>query len=173
MPADTTTRTLVVMRHAKAEQDGDTDAARRLSDRGVLDAAEAGRWLAAAGVSPDAALVSAATRTELTWEALSDAAGFDAELVLDEGLYAAGPETALDLVRQTESTVTTLVVVGHNPTVAYVAQLLDDGDGDEQSSNEMATGFPTAAMAVFSFSGDWSDLDEASATVTAFHVARA
>jgi phosphohistidine phosphatase len=163
----------VVARHAKAEQDGSTDAARLLSDSGRLDAAEAGTWLAARGVQPDAALVSAATRTEMTWEAISEAAGFDAELLLDEGLYDAGPETALDLVRQTDPTVVTLVVVGHNPTVAFLAQLLDDGEGDEQASNEMALGFPTCALAVFTYDGEWSDLDEASARVTGFHVGRA
>src|SRR3954467_15314825 len=40
-------KTLVVMRHAKAEQSGPSDHERQLTDRGVTDATEAGRWLAA------------------------------------------------------------------------------------------------------------------------------
>ena len=56
-------------------------------------------------------------------------------------------------------------MVGHNPTMASLAALLDDGQGDEEAGNEMALGFPTSALAVFSFDGDWSDLDEASASV--------
>lgn len=170
----TETRTLVVMRHAKADQDGASDAERRLSERGEADAREAGAWLAGQGVEPDLALVSAAVRTRMTWDALAAGAGWDADLAsYDEALYAAGPETALDVVRGVDDAVRTLVLVGHNPTVAYVAQLLDDGDGDEEASAEMTLGYPTAAMTVFDVDGDWSELDEAGARVRAFHVARA
>lgn len=161
------------MRHAKAETDGPSDAERRLSERGIADAAEAGRWLANHDISPDLALVSAATRTQMTWDSLSDAAGLDADVSLDEGLYAAGPETVLDLVRATDPLVRTLLVIGHNPTVSYVAHLLDDGEGDEDASTEMTVGFPTGALAVFSYDGEWAELDEASASAVAFHVGRA
>jgi phosphohistidine phosphatase len=165
-------KTLVVMRHAKAEQSGPTDFERQLADRGLVDAAEAGRWLAARAVAPDAALVSAAVRTEQTWDAVSEAAGWDVEATLEEGLYEAGTESALDLVRATEPGVTTLVLVGHNPTMASLAQLLDDGDGDDDAGNEMALGFATSAVAVFSYDGEWADLDEAEASLVAFHVGR-
>lgn len=161
------------MRHATAEQDGPSDAERRLAEHGLDDAAEAGRWLGAQGIEPDLAVVSSATRTEMTWEAVSEAAGWDVELFLDEGLYTAGPETALDLVRATDGAVRTLVVIGHNPTVSILAQLLDDGEGDDDASTEMTLGFPSGALAVFSYDGDWAELDEASASVTAFHVGRA
>jgi len=160
------------MRHAKAEQSGPTDYERELSDRGVVDATEAGQWLANRGVEPDQALVSAAVRTEQTWEAVDEGGGWDLEATLDEALYEAGTEAALDLVRDTDDHVRTLVVVGHNPTMASLAALLDDGAGDDEAGNEMALGFPTSALVVFSYDGDWSDLDEASASVVAFHVGR-
>jgi len=63
-----------------------------------------------------------------------------------------------------------LVVIGHNPTVAYLASVLDDGTSD--LSNEMAMGYPTSAVAVFDLPGDWADLDEGSCTLVAFHVPR-
>ena len=160
------------MRHAKAEQSGPTDYERELSDRGVVDATEAGQWLANRGVEPDQALVSAAVRTEQTWEAVNEGGGWDLEATLDEALYEAGTASALDLVRETDDHVRTLVVVGHNPTMASLAALLDDGAGDDEAGNEMALGFPTSALVVFSYDGDWSDLDEASASVVAFHVGR-
>jgi phosphohistidine phosphatase len=165
-------KTLVVMRHAKAEQSGPSDFERQLSDRGLVDAAEAGTWLAARDVVPDQALVSAAVRTQQTWESLAEGADWDLEGTLEDSLYEAGPESALDLVRQTEDHVGTLIVVGHNPTMSTLAALLDDGDGDDDAGNEMTTGFPTSAMAVFTYDGDWKDLDEASATLVAFHVGR-
>ena len=91
--------------------------------------------------------MSSARRTASTWLALAEGGSFEAEATYSEALYAAGPETALDLVRETDDDVTALVVVGHNPTMAYLAQLLDDGTGDEEAGRQMATGFPTGALA--------------------------
>ena len=165
-------KTLVVMRHAKAEQSGPSDFERQLSDRGIVDATEAGQWLANRGVEPDQALVSAAVRTQQTWEAVNDGGGWDLEGTLEDVLYEAGTESSLDLIRSVDDGIRTLVVVGHNPTMASLAALLDDGEGDEEAGNEITIGFPTSAMAVFSYDGDWSDLDEASARLVAYHVGR-
>jgi phosphohistidine phosphatase len=166
-------RTIVVMRHAKAEQTGATDFERRLAERGHADAAEAGRWLAAQGLEPELALVSAAVRTQETWEALAEGAGWDLDPELDEGLYSAGTQTALDLVRDVDEGITSVIVVGHNPTMASLVAILDDGEGDDEAGNALALGFPTSAVTVFEYDGDWKDLDEASASVVAFHVGRA
>ena len=165
-------RTLVVMRHAKAEQDGPTDAERRLADRGRSDAAEAGRWLASVGVAPDRALVSAATRTEQTWQELASAAHWTLDPQLDRGLYSAGVDSALDLVRALGDDVRCVVLVGHNPTMASLAQVLDDGDGDPAAVDQMLGGFPTSAVAVLGFDGAWADLAPGTATLRAFHVGR-
>jgi phosphohistidine phosphatase len=165
-------KTLVVMRHAKAEQSGRSDYERQLTDRGVVDCVEAGQWLAARGIEPDQALVSAAVRTEQTWDGVNEGGGWDLEATLEEALYEAGTESALDLLRDTERHVDTLVVLGHNPTMASLAALLDDGEGDEDAGNQLALGFPTTALAVLSYDGDWKDLDEASASLVAFHVGR-
>jgi phosphohistidine phosphatase len=165
-------KTLVVMRHAKAEQSGPSDFERELSDRGLLDATEAGQWLAGRGIEPDQALVSASVRTQQTWEAVNEGGGWDLEGTLDDALYEAGTASALDLIRETDPGIRTLVVVGHNPTMASLATLLDDGEGDDEAGNEVAVGFPSSAMAVLSYDGDWADLDEASASVVAYHVGR-
>ena len=80
------------------------------------------------------------------------------------------PWVSVELARPV--TLRTVVVVGHNPTMALLATLLDDGEGDEEASNSVTLGFPTSALAVFSYDGDWADLDEASARVVAYHVGR-
>jgi phosphohistidine phosphatase len=172
-PSEPGSRRLVVMRHAKAEPGGESDASRELAQRGWDDALEAGRWLAGSGTTPDAALVSSARRATSTWLAVAEGGSFEAETTYSESLYHAGPETALDLVRETSEHVDALVVVGHNPTMAYLAQLLDDGSGDDDAGREMATGFPTCALAVFAVRGAWVDLELASARLVAFHVGRA
>jgi phosphohistidine phosphatase len=166
-------RRLVVVRHSKAEQSGDTDHARRLLDRGRDDAEAAGRWLAGQGVVPDHALVSAAARALETWMALASGAGWNLEPSVDEGLYTAGTDTALDLLRGSPADARVVVVVGHNPTMAHLAQLLDDGEGDAEASTAMASGFPTSAVAVFEYDGAWADLELTSARLVAFHVGRA
>ncbi len=151
-----TPRRIVVMRHAKAEAHGPSDFDRHLADRGVEEGAMAGRWLAEQGFEPDHVLVSAALRTRETWAAVADGAGWDADTIeTDESdaLYEAGPETALDLVRETPDDAVALLVIGHNPTMGYLAQLLDDGDGDEDASNALVMGYPTSAMTIFDLTG--------------------
>jgi len=167
-----TTRRLVVMRHAKAEQEGPTDFERPLASRGHGDASAAGAWLAAEGISPDHALVSAALRTQQTWESVASGAGWSLSPDFDRGLYAAGPESALDLLRLVPDSASVLVVIGHNPTMAVLAQVLDDGSGDPSIGASMAGDFPTSAVAVFSYDGAWADLGEGTATLEAFHVGR-
>ena len=169
-------RTLVLMRHAKAEQDGPTDFERRLSGRGRADSAAAGAAMAAAGIAPDGALVSAATRARETWESVAGAAGWRVEPDLDRAVYTAWQDSLLDLIRLTEDTVTSLVVVGHNPTMESLAQLLvDDGDGGDPDATGLllTQGFPTSGWAAFTVPGSWADLQHAGATLVLYGVGRA
>ena len=164
-------RRLVVVRHAKAEPTAPSDHGRALAARGRADAEEAGRWLKGTGIDPDAALVSDALRTQQTWEHLAGAAGWELDPELSAGLYAAGADSTFDLLRETDPGVTTLVVIGHNPTMAYVAELIDDGEGDVEATTVMLTrGFPTSALAVFAVAGEWSDLGPGGGRLEAFHV---
>ena len=166
-------RRLVLVRHAQAEPDGPTDFDRPLSARGRRDADALGGWLASYGVSPDHALVSAALRARETWTAVAAGGRWDLDGAEDRGLYAAGPDTALDLLRASPDGARTLVVVGHNPTMASLAHILDDGEGDPEATTEMAAGgYPTCAAAVLAYDGAWADLDEGRARVEAFHVGR-
>ena len=164
-------RRLVVMRHAKAEPTAPSDHERALAARGRDDAAEAGRWLREQGVRPDAALVSDAQRTVQTWEQVAAGAGWDCVVDFSAGLYAAGADSAFDLVRETDDSVRCLVVIGHNPTMAYVAELIDDGEGDPDATTGLVTrGFPTSALAVFTVEVPWTDLGPGTGRLESFHV---
>jgi phosphohistidine phosphatase len=164
-------RRLVIMRHARAESVAPSDHERALAPRGRADAEAAGRWLAGQGVVPDAAFVSDAQRTRDTWAELSAGAGWDCAPDFSAALYAAGADSAFDLVNETDPDVRTLVVVGHNPTMAYVAELLDDGEGDDDASTDMITrGFPTSALAVFEVDVPWAELGPGTGRLRAFHV---
>jgi phosphohistidine phosphatase len=163
-------RTLVVVRHAKAEPYAETDHARRLTERGRADAAAAGRFLATAGIAPTHALVSDATRTQETWAELSGSLGEGVEVDVSPAYYSASEDEVLEAIRMLPSDATCAVFVGHNPTAAHVARLLLDGEGDPEVMRGLLEGFPPAAVAVFELPGDWSELTEAGARLTRFHV---
>ncbi len=177
--ADRTTRRLVIVRHAQAEGAAASDEARALTARGRRDAEAAGRWLVARIPGADhpgatQGLVSSARRAAETWDLLVQGWGRQVEAVHDEGLYVAGPDAALDLVRATAAEVTTLVLVGHNPTMGYLAPMLDDGEGDDEATTALAAGgFPPSTLAVLALGGTWVDLGPGGARLEAFHVARA
>lgn len=173
LPDSTSVRRLVVMRHAQAEDLAPSDRERALTQRGLRDAATAGRWLAERGFVPDHALVSAAVRTTQTFREMARSAGWETAPDLDPALYQAGPEAAIDLVRLVPGDAGDVLVVGHNPTMAHVATLLSDGTGDRRAALLMAEGHPTAAFALFEVQEEWSRLAWGDGHLTDFVVARA
>ncbi|MGZ7030147.1 MAG: YceI family protein, partial [Terriglobales bacterium] len=46
-----------------------------------------------------------------------------------------------------------LAMVGHNPSLGRLARLLDDGTGDAAAITDLANGYPTSGVAVFSVEG--------------------
>src|SRR5882724_1141746 len=149
------TRTLVIMRHAKAEQlTSGTDFDRRLTARGTTDATAAGGWLAAEGFVPDLVICSPAARTRGTWHGvaigLADAEVAGSPTVRYEAtLYEGGLASALDLIREAGPDAATVLIIGHNPTVSALSARLDDNAID---------GLRTAGIAVHDVDGDWSQL---------------
>jgi len=165
-------RLLVVVRHAKAEQLAASDVERVLSARGRADGRALGAWLAAQGITPDVAYVSYAARTRETWEVVAEGAGWSLEPQLDGSLYGTDEDGVLELVHATPADASTVVVVGHNPTMAMLVQLLDDGEGAASGARDLVT-FPTSAAAVLTVEGSWSDVVALGCRLESFHVGRA
>ena len=95
-------RTLVILRHAKADRPaGVADADRPLTQRGHADAAAAGAWLAARGYRPRLVLCSPSKRTRQTWRGVAVALTDPdtPEVHYDQVLYHGGAEDLLDLLR--------------------------------------------------------------------------
>jgi phosphohistidine phosphatase len=157
------------MRHGKAEPFAATDHVRALTDRGHADAAATGTWLAGRQLVPDHALVSTAVRARETWFDVARAAGAEVDPSLDEGLYQGGVDAALESLQAAPEGARTVILVGHNPTAAYVAHMLDDGEGDDEAISGMLRGFPPGAAVVFELEVAWSELAAESGRVTGFH----
>ncbi|MBA3232401.1 MAG: phosphohistidine phosphatase SixA [Propionibacteriales bacterium] len=157
---------LVIMRHAKAEQAAANDHARRLTDRGRSDAKSAGEWLAGSGHRPELILASSAARAEETAEIVATVAGVRRIEMLD-GLYRADAYDAMDIVSAVGDDVGTVMVVGHNPTMAELASLLQADDAD-------VLRFPTSGIAVLECDDElWTDLDGGQATLMTSYSSRA
>ncbi|MDN5790167.1 MAG: histidine phosphatase family protein [Micrococcales bacterium] len=166
-------KTLVLMRHAKAEQVvGKPDHDRELSPRGRRDAAAAGAWLREQGLVPDLVICSTAVRTRQTWEAACSG-GAKAEFVeFRKSVYTGGAGSTLETVREDAGEMTTVLVIGHNPTMAELASLLADGDGSSPAHEALADGFATSGVAVLRYQGAWEDLEPGSCDLDRFHVSR-
>lgn len=159
----------MLARHAQAVGFATTDHDRELTAAGRAEARALGGWLAAEGVAPERAIVSDALRARSTWDEVRSETGWDVEAEPSEEWYAVSPEAALDLLRLVPEGTGTLLVLGHNPTIASLASLLDDGEGDADAGARMVLGFPPGAAVVLDPGVPWADLGPATASVRAFH----
>ncbi|TNC45916.1 SixA phosphatase family protein [Mumia zhuanghuii] len=151
---------LVVVRHAKAEGSASDDTARALTRRGHNDARRRGEQLADFVTGTTRALVSPAVRTRETFEDLNVSLGIPPEHVgYPEGLYEASAHRVLHEVRTVDSESSTVLVVGHNPSMGDLVWMLHDGTHNGAWKAYGDRGFPTSAAAVLTYDGDWFDID--------------
>ncbi len=143
-------RTLVLIRHARAELERQDDHSRRLSPSGREDAARVRRWLSEQGLLPDRVMVSTAWRTRETWELCGVG---HATPENDDRLYEASTEDVREVVGETPPDVAVLVVVGHNPALERLAWEFDDSDEARDVTNR---GMSAAGVAVFELTS-WTD----------------
>lgn len=165
-------RTLVIMRHAKAEQpEAIADIDRPLSERGRADAAAAGAWLAGSGITVDLVLCSPAKRTRATWHEVAvgfadkaDDPGTSPTVHYERDLYHSGLAASLELIRATDPSIRTILLIGHNPTVSALSLRLDE------SAARDSDGIATGGLAVHSVPTEWAGC--VAAPLIASHTAR-
>lgn len=118
--------TLIVIRHAKSDWDAPVgDHQRPLAKRGRRQAPEIGRWLAATDLVPDAAIVSSAQRARQTWDLVAaELADRAPRRQIAEAAYTFSGTDLLDLVNTLPEAAAVVALVGHNPAVEELVQLL-------------------------------------------------
>ncbi|GIJ22228.1 SixA phosphatase family protein [Micromonospora lutea] len=170
-------RTLVLLRHAKAEQPtpGRPDIERPLAARGRADAAAAGAWLARHGLLPDVVLCSAAVRTRQTWHDVQlgmtgsppedGPAGPAPAVRYEPDAYEAHPEDLLRLIRQVPPTAATVLLIAHNPGISLLSALLDPPRADPE-------GLRTSGFVVHRTAAPWAALNHAATRIEKRHTAR-
>lgn len=157
------------MRHGRADAFAPDDHLRRLTARGSAQVRAAGEWLVDHGLVPTHAFVSSAVRTRETWEGLVAATGLGIDPVVDDAIYTASPDSAQDILRATPADAEVVLYVGHNPTAASLAHLLDNGDSDPDAFREISAGFPPAAVAVLDVLVPWAEMGAATARLVGFY----
>lgn len=152
-------RRLLLLRHAKAVPLSlEDDFARELTESGRNDARRIGSFLAERRLSPDRALYSGAARTRETCALVAEAQPRPFEAVEQNALYEASRFLIMGLLRELPVEARAHLVVGHNPGMADVANLLS-GEGGSRDRLRMQAKFPTCALAVIAFDRpDWSHL---------------
>jgi phosphohistidine phosphatase len=163
---------LIIVRHARAESFADSDRHRGLTPSGVNDARLLGAWLLSVGVEPERVLVSTADRTRQTWHVLVDVTRWGVSAEFEDVVYAGDTDTLMDEIRETPGDCSTTLLLGHNPAMAYLAQILTDGDGDPTIELAMMAGFPPGTAAVFEIAGEWPELGPGSGRLVEFRTAR-
>jgi phosphohistidine phosphatase len=147
------------------------DAARPLSERGQAAARLMGAYMAHHSLIPDRTLCSPARRTRDTWAGIATQWPVNMDVVFDQRLYEATPQSILSVIR-VQHEARTLLVIGHNPGLQGAAELLIAA-GDVELRERLREKFPTAALAVVDFAIDrWRAIHERSGRLDRYIVPR-
>jgi len=170
-------RTLWLLRHAKTvtdPPDGGTDFDRVLAPRGRRDATALGHCLAPKGTlhglgratRPTVAMVSPAARTAATAELVLAHWTIPPVVRMVPDLYGAEPNDVLDLLRALDDDISSVMVVGHNPTAHALSVGLIDRTDKKGHALAAKRGFPTSALGIYTFDTDsWREVVSHSATL--------
>ena len=78
----------------------------------------------------------------------------------------------IDEINKVSDDVSTLLVVGHEPTMSHLALGLAGPGSDREAAEQIDRKYPTSAIAVLRVPGSWADLGLSSAELSSFHVPR-
>lgn len=119
-------KTLLLMRHAKSSwKDSDlADHERPLNKRGKKDSVFMGAVLKEKELQPQKILASTAVRIRETIAGLFQDSSFPGEIEFSDELYLAEPEILLQQIRNLPDTVERVMLMGHNPGLEGLLQLL-------------------------------------------------
>jgi len=158
----------MLLRHAKSDWPDVADQARPVAKRGRHDAPAVGRWLREHGYLPDVVVCSTARRTRQTWELIAPELGGSPSVTFEPRAYDASALTLLYLARELPSQYRSALLIGHNPAISELANSLAQPPAEHNAPTPPLLRFPTAAVAVLEFAGDWPTLTPGQTRLEAF-----
>jgi phosphohistidine phosphatase len=127
-------RSLILIRHTKSNWTDLSlpDFDRPIKKDRIEDAKNMAAQLKSLDVEPDLIICSPAKRTRQTAEYFCDKLKYDEkDIQFDKRIYESTPEDILQVIRETDSKVKTLVVIGHNPSLTYLANMFAENSIEE------------------------------------------
>jgi phosphohistidine phosphatase len=152
-------KTVLLFRHAKSDWDAEyrVDHERPLAKRGRKAAVLIGKFLAAAGETPNLVISSSAKRAQDTARRAVEKGGWGCHIVIEPRLYGASEEGILETLRGVSESVETVLLVGHEPMWSIFAGALVGGADIR---------FPTGAVIRIDLAvDDWDSVRPASGTL--------
>ena len=154
---------LYLVRHAKSSWSDPSlsDRDRPLNKRGRRSAPDMGRRLAAQDHLPELIISSPAKRAFSTARKIAKELGYDrSEIMKDESLYFSGTGGMLDLLESLDDGYQKVMIVGHNPAMTSLMNILSGSSIDNM---------PTCAVAVIDYPmASWSELRSAEGQLLAY-----
>ena len=144
---------LIILRHAKSSWDYPelSDYERPLNSRGNKDAEMMSLKLSERLDHIDSAILSSSKRTELTYEYFKNKINFKSEFFTDQ-LYHASSKKIISIIKNTNSDINSLMVLGHNPGLTEIVNLL---------TNHYLYNLPTAGIIIIKFNiTSWKKISE-------------
>ena len=157
---------LVLVRHAKSSWDDATvpDHDRPLAGRGHKALRRMQAHLEDRRIRPDVVLCSSARRTRETLDGIRDGLGGHPRVEIEDAVYGADAEDLLARLALIDDDIKRVLVIGHNPGIADLVDLLTARDSPTPPPDAV----PTGAIAVLSFAGPWRRLGPAAASLDSF-----
>lgn len=124
-------KTLYLVRHAKSSwvNPSYSDFDRPLNERGQRDAPEMGRRLKVSGISPEIIICSPARRAVETLDLMNREMGVATDVIfMQKRIYEASTETLLDIIQAIDNSCDSAMLVGHNPSMTWLAAGLTGTD---------------------------------------------
>lgn len=151
---------LHLLRHAKSDWTDPVarDFDRPINKRGRLGARLMGQYLQQERLNFDQVIASPALRVAETIDEVSRAYGKRLEPTWERRIYLASSASLLDILREVDDQILSLLLVGHNPGMEdLILDLVPETDGDGFRS-AVCEKYPTATLAVIEMDIDhWRD----------------
>jgi phosphohistidine phosphatase len=161
-----------LLRHAKSSWSDETlaDLDRPLAPRGERAAKRIGKYMRQKKIRPALVLCSPSLRTRQTLAAIEGSLGKDCTVDVVPELYAASEQELLGLLQTVPDSVSSVMLIGHNPGLQQLAVALASRGGDLP---RLAERFPTGALATLIAHGErWSALKPGDAELVDYVVPR-
>jgi len=145
---------LYLVRHAKSswKSKAVSDFERPLNKRGKRDAPFMAKLIREQKIKPDLIISSPSNRALTTAKIFSEQMGYPFEdLLLETKLYEASSSEILEVLRNINSTIDSVMIFAHNPGLTDLANFL---------SNDRFENIPTCGIVSLHFDDDlWQELD--------------